>query len=100
MTSQVQPRDAHASLTYELCHGVMFTFGFNGASNAVVFQDGEEKLHKVRGVGGRDDIQYLWGAQPVSWSDGSSVEGPPPLSPLPPSSGDHPKIQHEDGQGT
>ena len=86
MTSKLQPRDAHASLTYELRHRVMFTFGFNGASNAVVFQDGEEKLHKVRGVGGRDDIQHLWGAQPVSWSEGSSVEGPPPLSPLPPSS--------------
>jgi len=38
----------------------MFTFGFNGASNAIVFQDGEEKLHEVRGVGGRDDIQHLW----------------------------------------
>lgn len=40
-------------------HWVMFTFRFNGTSDAVVFQDGEEKLHKVRCVRRSDDIQYL-----------------------------------------
>lgn len=39
----------------------MFTFRFNGPGDAVVFQDGEEKLHKVRGVRRSDDIQYLGG---------------------------------------
>jgi len=49
------------AVSYKLRHGVMFTFCFNGASDAVVFQDGEEKLHKVRGVRRSNDIQYLGG---------------------------------------
>lgn len=47
------------AVSYELCHRVMFTFGLNGACDAVVFQDGKEKLHKVRGVGRSYDIQDL-----------------------------------------
>lgn len=34
-------------LTNELRHGVMLALCLDGACNAVVFQDGEEKLHKV-----------------------------------------------------
>lgn len=34
-------------LTNELRHGVMLALCLDGARNAVIFQDGEEKLHKV-----------------------------------------------------
>lgn len=48
-------------LTNELCHRVMLALCFDGACNAVIFQDGEKKLHKVRGVWWGDDIQNLVG---------------------------------------
>lgn len=42
--------------TYKFRHRVMFSFCFNGASDAVIFQDGEEKLHKIRRVRRSNDI--------------------------------------------
>lgn len=39
----------------------MFTFSLNGACDAVVFQDGEEKLHEVRGVWWSYDVEHLQG---------------------------------------
>lgn len=34
-------------LTNELCHRVMLALCFDGARNAVIFQDGKEKLYKI-----------------------------------------------------
>lgn len=44
----------------------MFALCFDGACNAIVFQDGEEELHEVRGVRRSDDIQHLGGESGVT----------------------------------
>lgn len=45
--------------TNELCHGVVFSLCANRSCDAVVLQDGEEELNKVRCVGWCDHIQHL-----------------------------------------
>lgn len=67
----------HVNPTYKFRHGVMFTFCFNGAGDAVIFQDGEEQLHKVRGVRRSDDIQYL-GAENTGSLPAQPPSGIPP----------------------
>lgn len=81
----VHQDEVRLAVSYKLCHRVVFTFCFNGAGDAVVLQDRKEKLHEVRGVGGRDDVEHLRGAQPVSGSDyqsdGNSAARPLPQPP-------------------
>lgn len=57
----VTSKGTRAHPTNELRHRVVFTLSLNGACDAVVLQDREEKLHEVRGVRRSDDIQHLCG---------------------------------------
>ena len=50
---------ALASPTDELCHGVVLSLRTDGSCDAVVLQDGQEQLHKVRRVRRSDHVQNL-----------------------------------------
>lgn len=39
----------------------MLAFRFDGTCDAVILQDGEEKLHEVRGIRRSNDVQHLCG---------------------------------------